>query len=134
MQSILAAYAPMAAAQYATEGPGVAVPRRLLSCLAATLHELASSAFKHGAPGARTGRIDLDWSVQTPTDTPTLVMRWRESGGPDVIRPIRQSGSRIIIDLVRAVGGRLEMDWKDSGLAVAVTFPLQDGGAFGKGP
>ncbi len=123
-RTILSAYAPKGAPQFRLEGPDVPLPGHLLSCVALTLHELATNSVKHGALGAEQGLLDLRWDVQTPPDARTLSFRWTETGGPKVSPPKRSSGSKIVGNLIEAVDGTIDMHWKKTGLIVDATFPL----------
>ncbi|MCR8827466.1 PAS domain-containing protein [Pseudosulfitobacter koreensis] len=123
-RTILAAYAPKGAPQFQLEGRDVPLPHHLLSCVALTLHELATNSVKHGALGAAQGLLDLRWDIETSQGAETLALRWTETGGPPVSPPKRSSGSKIIGNLITAVGGTIDLHWKESGLIVDATFPL----------
>lgn len=121
---ILCAYAPNGDQQFTLAGPDLDLPAHLVSCIALGLHELATNSVKYGAFSADTGRIDLAWSVEAAGDFRHLVFDWRESGGPAVVKPERESGSRIVNDLFAAVGGSMALDWRETGLNVRAEFPL----------
>lgn len=124
-QGILAAYAPKGPEQFALQGPQVALQGHLLSCMSLGLHEFATNSVKHGALGAETGKVTLDWSVESGEDGARhLVLHWAESGGPKVVQPERRSGSKIVNDLFVAVGGTITLDWAETGLLARVSFPL----------
>jgi len=44
--------------------------------------------------------------------------------GPKVTKSDRDSGSRIIQSLTRAVGGTLHYDWQPEGLIATAEFPM----------
>jgi PAS domain S-box-containing protein len=120
VQTILLAYSPKGAAQFALSGPFVVIPGHLLSCIALCLHELATNAVKHGALGAETGRVEFDWAVRDAT----LTCRWHERDGPKVVRPERRGGSKIVSDLIAAAGGSIALRWEEAGLMAEARFPL----------
>ena len=122
--TILAAYAPKGKAQFSLEGEQVVLPSQLLSCIALGLHELATNSIKHGALGVATGTIQLTWDVAPDDDDQMLRLTWQENNGPPVVEPKRQSGSRIINDLIEAVGGALTLEWNAAGLIARAHFPL----------
>ena len=123
-QSILLAYAPKGSSHLSLDGPEINVPRHLLSCMTLVLHELATNSVKHGSLGANTGRVKLAWDIQVNGDIVVLGLTWLELGGPKVTKPERSSGSRIISDLVTAVGGSINMEWAEPGLVAKANFPL----------
>jgi len=120
VQTILRAYAPVGDRQFDLQGPELVLPSHLLSCLALCLHELATNAVKYGALSAHEGKVRLGWSVEHDS----FEFRWSESGGPAVKAPERYSGSKIVNDLIAAVGGSLDMQWEESGLIATACFPL----------
>lgn len=124
VQTILSSYAPKGAQQFRLNGPNVALPDGLLSCLSLCLHELATNSVKHGSFSVSKGLVDVTWDIQLSGDTRNLVFRWAETGGPKVATPNRSSGSQIVKDLIAAVNGSIEMHWKKSGVIVHAEFPL----------
>ncbi len=123
-QTILSAYAPSGAAQLDFDGPEIVLPSQLVSCIALGLHELATNSVKYGALGAETGQVRLRWDCVPGNDGGRLTLDWAETGGPKVIEPKRRSGSKIVYDLFQAVGGSIDLDWQETGLAVRAHLPL----------
>lgn len=121
---ILSATAPLGERQFDLEGPSMTVPRHILTPVTLTLHELAINAVKHGALGSETGRVDLSWHSAEGEDGPALTILWDESGGPETAAPERQSGSSIVTTLVSASGGKIDFDWRKTGLKVVLQFQL----------
>ena len=122
--TILNAYAPKRSEQFDIEGTDISLPPHLLSCFALGLHELATNSVKHGALGAQTGHVHVKLETFIIEDDPAISLQWSETNGPTVIKPTKQSGSKIISDLIAAVGGSLELEWKVSGLIARAIFPL----------
>ena len=123
-EKILFAYAPQGVEQFGLSGPSLALPNQVLSCVALCLHELATNSVKHGSFSAVNGRVTLSWEVRSSRGADRLKMSWSESGGPSVTTPERSSGSKIVRNLISAVGGSIEMKWKETGLVVDADFPL----------
>ncbi len=110
-------------AQVTIEGPPVALmPRQLLS-VSMILHELLTNALKYGALSDPDGRIALDWRV----DGDALSLRWIERGLSGVAAPAAKGfGTRMIaLSVSHELHGRSDTEWRDAGLAFALTFPLE---------
>jgi len=122
--TILFAYALKGEEQFDLEGPELVLPTQLLSCIALSLHELATNSVKHGALGAEAGKVSINWTVQDAGDIRRLKFHWRETGGPTVFEPERRSGSKIVHDLIAVVGGSIKLSWEKPGLLVEAQFPL----------
>ncbi|GAA6177576.1 PAS domain-containing protein [Sulfitobacter pacificus] len=122
--TIVSAYAPKGASQFKLAGDETAIPPHLLSCIALTLHELATNSVKHGALGARDGVIEVAWQTTMTDGDACLSLQWQERNGPSVVKPAQQSGSRIINDLIEAAGGSLELEWHKEGLIARAVLPI----------
>ncbi|MXP41784.1 hypothetical protein GRI75_09040 [Altererythrobacter soli] len=58
------------------------------------LHELATNAIKYGALSVPHGWVELEWGER---EGGMVTLRWREYGGPPVVKPERRGlGSRIL--------------------------------------
>ncbi|MCX7568206.1 PAS domain-containing protein [Sulfitobacter sp. F26169L] len=123
-RTILLAYSPNGAQQFNIDGPDLTLPTHLLSCIALSLHELATNSVKHGALGVETGKVEFDWEIQTAENEHRLRFFWRETGGPEVMKPERRSGSKIVNDLIRSEGGSINFSWEKTGLIVATDLIL----------
>ena len=126
-ETILRAYAPERTDSVILDGPEVPVAPGQLTLMAAILHELATNAIKHGSLGAATGRVALSWVLEEDAGARHLVFRWQESGGAPVRAPTRESGSRMIADLLRLAKGRLDYNWLPQGLTVEGRLRLSRG-------
>jgi two-component sensor histidine kinase len=61
------------------------------------VHELATNAIKYGALSTEQGRIDVTWTLAELGDHREITLEWRESGGPQVVPPVRRGfGTRLI--------------------------------------
>jgi two-component system, chemotaxis family, CheB/CheR fusion protein len=63
------------------EGPTVMLSANLATPFSLLLHELGTNALKYGALSADGGTVSLTWNLH-PNPEPTLVVNWREEGGP----------------------------------------------------
>jgi PAS domain S-box-containing protein len=94
--------------------------------LAMIFHELASNAAKFGALSTAEGRLAISWAVANGIRPPTLVIKWRETGGPPVTEPSRLGfGSRLLQHGVsRQFRGSTRLDYDPSGLRCTMEIPL----------
>lgn len=92
------------------------------------LHELATNAIKYGALSNGSGRVDLKFRTQPPSNDagPALVMVWTESGGPAVSTPsARGFGIGLIERLTkRQTHGETVLDWRPDGLRCCIELPI----------
>ena len=91
------------------------------------LHELATNAAKHGSLASEGGRVSIDWSVSEGAE-PTFSIRWSEEGGGPVSAPSRKGFGYLVIGPIAesAVGGKVELDFRESGLNWRLTAPTAD--------
>lgn len=106
--------------------PGTLLRPGQAQALVLALHELATNAVKYGALSGPEGRVSLLWQSQADGRT---VIEWRESGGPAVVEPPRESrgfGTRL---LERALasdlgsGAEVRLDFAPAGLQARISFP-----------
>jgi PAS domain S-box-containing protein len=117
-------------APYADEGRvviesscGLSAGAQAATSLALILHELATNAAKYGALSNGTGRVHL--TCRREADT--LVLSWRESGGPPIAGPPERQGFGTLLTqraLTRQLGADLRSTWHAEGLAVDLTVPI----------
>ncbi|WP_143270790.1 MULTISPECIES: sensor histidine kinase [unclassified Azospirillum] len=106
-------------------GPAVQLGADLVQSLGLTFHELATNAAKHGALSADDGYISVRWSVQRQV----LNLHWEEHGGPKVTAPPDHKGfgSTLLGQVLRhQLGGKMEMEWAETGLKCHLTLPLTE--------
>jgi len=91
--------------------------------IAVTIHELATNAAKHGALSVPEGHLHIEW---LPVADGHLILRWTESGGPQVRRPERQGfGIRVMEGVIRdQLKGSISFDWRANGLVCEITVPI----------
>lgn len=104
-------------------GPDIRLRPKAALAVSLALHELATNASKHGALSARTGRVVVAWRIAGPT----LVLEWRESGGPVVVPPAHRGFGSLMLErsLAYEVGGRVRLDFLPDGVACLVEMPLR---------
>jgi len=107
------------------DGPSVLLEPDVAQSVAVILHELATNAAKYGALAAAQGSVQVEWSRAADE---RLVLRWTETGGPQVKAPARKGfGSRVMQAMVRAQNGQMRFDWRAEGLACEIAFPAARG-------
>ncbi len=117
--------------RHAAFGPPLRVPPRFAVPLGVALHELATNAARHGALKVPTGRVEVSWRVEPPTEDgapPTLLLRWVETGGPPIAGPPAQRGfgTRLLErGLARELGGTVTLDFRPEGVVCEITAPLR---------
>jgi PAS domain S-box-containing protein len=102
-------------------GPAISLQPATAQGLALALHELATNAAKHGALSSSSGKVSLEWAL----DSDALILRWIETGGPPVAEPSSRSfGLKVIAASVeQQLGGKAAFDWNPDGLRCAFAIP-----------
>src|SRR6516164_3229679 len=117
----LAPYSEKDRTRVRIDGPKVLLEPNAAQAIAMSLHELATNAGKYGALSTPTGKIDLQWLREADG---RLIIRWRETGGPEVQTPTRQGfGSGIVEQMIGQLKGKTRFDWRAEGLVCEITFP-----------
>ncbi len=104
------------------------VPFSVVSLVGLVLHELAANATKYGAwveDSGSAGSVSVDWN--SPGLDETLVIEWRERGGPELDPATIQSGtgSAIVDRILRTASGTIERIWNPEGFQAIVSIPLK---------
>jgi len=94
------------------EGPAVPLGARAALSFSLVVHELMTNACKYGSLCADGGQVALTWSVVDDGSAASLLVRWRERGGPPVVAPTRKGfGSKLIrLGLVGTGGTELRYE------------------------
>ncbi len=103
-------------------GDDVTIDDRSATPIALLFHELATNATKYGALATETGVVE----VTVAAGAETVVVTWRERGGPVVVEPARLGGfgSQLIeLSAVRQLGGTVARDWRPDGLVMTIAIP-----------
>jgi PAS domain S-box-containing protein len=106
-------------------GPRATLDAQTALHLALLLHELGTNARKYGALSVRSGRLAVQWFVQS-NDERSLLLQWKEQDGPPVASPVRRGfGTALIEQSLDAHGGEATLRYEPSGLTCVVKLPLQ---------
>ncbi|WP_398477813.1 sensor histidine kinase [Tardiphaga sp.] len=116
---VLAAHADKARVKL--DGPEIALDPKAALSLSMLLHELATNAVKYGALGDNSGHVAVSWR----TENGTLVLDWRESGGPAVTAPTRKGLGTRLIDLGIAGSGGVTKSYDADGFHATFRAPLE---------
>jgi two-component sensor histidine kinase len=105
-------------------GPTLLVNPKQALTLSLVMHELAANAAKYGALSLPSGRIEIGWEVGPGR---SLILTWREIGGPPVAAPTRRGfGSQLIeFNIAHEFGGEATLDFRPEGVQCALTIPLR---------
>ena len=107
----------------ACNGGHVKLRREAALALALSVHELATNAVKYGALSDDHGRVDISWRCEEDKDGgPHLHFCWRESGGPEVRKPVRRGFGTALLEraLVPYFKGSISTDFKPDGLVFEI--------------
>lgn len=109
-------------------GPNVRVTSEATLAIGMAIHELATNAAKYGAFSVDDGHVDLSWSRVNDATGDRLILRWSESGGPEVTPPERKGfGSQLIRSTIEGnLSGKVEMSWEPSGLRVVLGMGFEE--------
>ena len=105
------------------EGPAVLLQPEAFATMALVIHEMVTNAAKYGALSNRSGRVLVDWA----TDHGSLVLQWREIGGPPVQAPTRRGFGSTIIErsVPHDLNGEASIDYALDGLRARFVVPSQ---------
>jgi two-component sensor histidine kinase len=95
--------------------------------LAKVLHELATNAAKYGALSIPRGEVSVSWDRKPIGQKATLILEWRELGGPPVASKNQSSyGTDLIRNLIpHELGGRVDLVFAPDGVFCGIKFPLE---------
>ena len=95
MESEAGAYLGRRADRIKLDGPDVALDPKAFATLALVVHEMMTNSAKYGALADSTGQVEVVWKLDRGS---TLVIDWKESGGPPVQPPSRRGFGTTIIE------------------------------------
>lgn len=105
-------------------GPWVTLEPQAALHLSLILHELGTNARKYGSLTAPKGRLNVSWSVEM-LDRRELILRWQETGGPQVHAPAtRGFGTTLIEHSLAGHGGEVSLRYEAEGLSCTLRLPL----------
>ena len=106
-------------------GAQVIVQPGTAEALSMTLHELATNAETHGAYSVPEGKVRISWDISGTGAEAEFVLRWTESGGPEVVQNNKAGfGSRIIRDVPSGrLRGEVETEYPPQGFRFTLRCP-----------
>lgn len=105
--------------------PAVKLTQYQVQPLSMILHELATNAVKYGALSSTSGKVFIAWDIKQRDGQHTLLLEWREAGGPVVAAPTRNGfGTKLIDFASRAEGGAAAFEYEPGGLRVQIDLPI----------
>lgn len=110
------------------KGPRVNLLPATAQSVALIVHELVTNAVKYGALSSPAGHLELNWSILLQDTGRMLRLDWRETGGLAVVPPSRHGfGLSLISSAIETqLGGHLSQEWREEGLVVGITFPMDN--------
>jgi light-regulated signal transduction histidine kinase (bacteriophytochrome) len=104
-------------------GPQVALDPVAFNTVSLVLHELITNCAKYGAL-SDSGHVDLRWGVDIDG---SLLITWRETGGPPVRAPERKGFGTTIIErsIPYDLGGRARTTYRLTGFEAEFTIPAR---------
>jgi two-component sensor histidine kinase len=103
-------------------GPPLTIGPRATLSLSMLTHELSTNAVKYGALSVPGGKVSAHWS----TEGDELMLRWRETNGPETKPPARRGfGSRLIQMGLIGTGG-VALRYPESGFEGEFRAPLPE--------
>ena len=111
-----------------TKGPDIALKARSAQTFALLLHELATNAAKHGAFSVPSGKVLLEWTIDTSGEEPLFRLMWRELEGPTVVPPKHRGFGELLVRRIapRDVSGRGKVNYASSGFEYEIEAPLRE--------
>jgi light-regulated signal transduction histidine kinase (bacteriophytochrome)/CheY-like chemotaxis protein len=95
VESEAGAYLGARAGRIRLDGPDVALDPKAFATLALVVHEMMTNSAKYGALADSTGHVEVIWTLDRGS---SLVIEWKESGGPPVRPPSRRGFGTTIIE------------------------------------
>lgn len=108
-------------------GPRIVLTEKAAQAIGMALHELATNALKYGALSNETGKVKIEWGVDTRLDG-AFRISWLEQGGPQVSVPERLGFGGVVIRRMAAsaVQGHVDLRYDREGLVWSLTAPLEN--------
>jgi two-component sensor histidine kinase len=98
------------------DGPAVNLGSRASLSFALLIHELMTNAIKYGALSNDCGRVSIAWEIVEGLEEPSLIVRWRERGGPEVSTPTTKGFGSKLINLGLVGTGGVAVRYQPKGL------------------
>jgi two-component sensor histidine kinase len=121
-QLLLQAFEPYGEDRVDAFGPEIVIEPETARHLVLLIHELVTNAVKYGSLSRLSGRIFVGWHE----DDETIVLNWKESGGPTIALPTKEGfGSQLAATCVKALSGSMQQDFAPDGFLCAIKFKVK---------
>jgi two-component sensor histidine kinase len=109
-------------------GPDVMLTSTEIQAVARVLHELATNAAKYGALSTPGGQVSVIWDLQANGQATSLILLWREIGGPLVPTGVQPSyGTNLIRNLIpHELGGVVDLVFAAEGVNCRIEIPVKE--------
>ena len=107
-------------------GPAVKITPSAAQTIGMAIYELGTNAGKYGALSNNTGYVEIGWKLsEEASGSKQFEMSWKESGGPQVLKPARQGfGSKVTGDMVKlSFDGHVDIEFAPAGLEWRLSCP-----------
>ncbi len=122
VESEAGAYLGARADRINMSGPDVALDPKAFATIALVVHEMMTNSAKYGALADSTGQVEVVWKLDPAS---SLVIDWKESGGPPVQPPSRRGFGTTIIErsIPFDLKGEAELRFDLLGVQARFTIP-----------
>lgn len=123
VSAIVQPYVDTSHERFQLHGDVVLLGEKSVSAIGLVIHELTTNAVKYGALVSSDGHVEIQWGI----DGASLLISWREIGGPTIIAAPaeRGFGERLIQTTVTTqLAGELHYEWRAEGLGLTIKLPL----------
>jgi light-regulated signal transduction histidine kinase (bacteriophytochrome)/CheY-like chemotaxis protein len=122
VESEAGAYLGARAGRIKMGGPDVALDPKAFATLALVVHEMMTNSAKYGALADSTGQVEIAWKLDRSS---SLVIDWKETGGPPVQPPSRRGFGTTIIErsIPFDLKGDAELRFDLLGVQASFTIP-----------
>jgi two-component sensor histidine kinase len=118
----LAPYTTLSSGRIEMEGLDVPVDSKTAVSLGLVFHELTTNAVKYGALSTRSGRLSI--CRKGLTDEGSLIVEWRERGGPLVTPSTRSGfGQTLISRSLGSTAGGTTLEFDPEGVVCRIAIP-----------
>jgi two-component sensor histidine kinase len=125
-QLLLEAFAPYGEDRLQAFGPEIILNPDTARHLILLVHELVTNAVKYGSLSRLSGHVVVDWRQ----DRDSIVLAWKEIGGPQVGSPQRVGfGSHLMTACIKALSGTMQQKFAPDGFCCSVMFKANEKGA-----
>jgi two-component sensor histidine kinase len=118
-QLLLQAFAPYGEDRLEAFGPEISIEPEAARQLILLIHEFVTNAAKYGSLSRLSGRVLVEWQQEEET----IILNWKESGGPRIDLPKREGfGSQLATACVKAISGNMQQHFAPDGFACSIRF------------